>query len=297
MKNRLTAVFMAAALIFILGCGNAFAGVPDAPDPFYAADFADVLDRETEDYIIEQNGILENLCGAQIVVVTTDFLDGMNIEDYAYKLFNDWEIGDKDKNNGVLLLLAIGEENYWCMQGRGLENVLTSGDIDDILWDNLEPDFAAENYDAGVLSTFDALYDTVYGYYGGNDSEGGYGYGEAGTGLLDGYGRIVSFIIKIIVVIVVLVVIVTIISLLSRGSGYGSGGYRRRRRPGGGTVYIPPSTGRHRSPMTGTRTSSVRRSSSGSSRSSFGGGHRSSSGSGRGGGGRSRGGGAGRRGR
>ena len=136
MKKRLTAVLLTAVLILIFGCGSAFAGIPDAPNPFYAADFANVLDKETEDYIIEKNGTLENFCGAQIVVVTTDFLDGMNIEDYAYKLFNDWEIGDKNKNNGILLLLAIGEENYWCMQGKGLENVLTSGDIDDILYYN-----------------------------------------------------------------------------------------------------------------------------------------------------------------
>ena len=105
MKKRLTAVLLTAVLILIFGCGSAFAGIPDAPNPFYAGDFANVLDKETEDYIIEKNGTLENFCGAQIVVVTTDFLDGMNIEDYAYKLFNDWEIGDKNKNNGILLLL------------------------------------------------------------------------------------------------------------------------------------------------------------------------------------------------
>ena len=296
---------LTVVLILIFGCGSAFASIPDAPDPFYAADFANVLDKETEDYIIEKNGTLENFCGAQIVVVTTDFLDGMDIEDYAYKLFNDWKIGDKDKNNGVLLLLAIGEENYWCMQGKGLENVLTSGDIDDILYYNLEDDFAAEDYSAGAVKTFDALYDTVYEYYGGSASGRSYGYDNVDPEFSFHYGRIIVFLVKVLVAIVIIVVILAVISSLSRGSGSRTGGYPGHRRPGGGgTVFIPPSAGRRRNPMAGSRPSAPRRSSSGgshssfgSSRSSFGSGSRPSSGSGHGGGGRSRGGGAGRRGR
>lgn len=303
MKKRLTAVLLIAVLILIFGCGSAFASIPDAPIPFYAADFANVLNTDTEDYIIEQNGILENFCGAQIVVVTTDFLDGMNIEDYAYKLFNDWGIGDEDKNNGVLLLLVTGEENYWCMQGKGLENVLTSGDIDDILYDNLEEDFAAEDYNAGVLKTFDVLYDTVYESYGGtvsNDDDADFSF--------DG-GKIFGILVKIVIAVIVIVVILIIISSFSGGSGggFGSSGTRRKRRPSGGGG-IPPSPGRRKAPMAGSRPPAPRRPSSGSrpsaprrssssSRSSFGSGSRPSSGSGHGGGGRSRGGGAGRRGR
>lgn len=296
MKKRLTAVLLIAVLILILGCGSAFASIPDAPDSFYAADFANVLNTDTEDYIIEQNGILEKFCGAQIVVVTTNFLDGMDIEDYAYKLFNDWGIGDEDENNGVLLLLVTGEENYWCMQGKGLEKVLTSGDIDEILYDNLEEDFADENYNAGVLKTFDVLYDTVYEYYSGTASDSN----DDADFSLDG-GKIFGILVKILIAVIVIVVILIIISSFSGGSGggYGSGGTRRKRRPsgGGGTVIIPPSTGRRKSTSSGSRPSAARRSSSGSSRSSFGSGSRPSSGSGHGGGGRSRGGGAGRRGR
>lgn len=296
MKKRLTAVLLIAVLILIFGCGSAFASIPDAPNPFYAADFANVLNTDTEDYIIEQNGILEKLCGAQIVVVTTNFLDGMDIEDYAYKLFNDWGIGDEDENNGVLLLLVTGEENYWCMQGKGLEKVLTSGDIDEILYDNLEEDFADENYNAGVLKTFDVLYDTVYEYYSGTASDSN----DDAYFSLDG-GKIFGILVKIVIAVIVIVVILIIISSFSGGSGrgYGSGGTRRKRRPsgGGGTIIIPPSTGRRKSTSSGSRPSAPRRSSSSSSRSSFGSGSRPSSGSGHGGGGRSRGGGAGRRGR
>ena len=183
MKKKAMTILLTVMLFVGLTAvpAGASAKIPDAPDPFYAADFAGVLTEDTEKYIIEKNGILENECGGQIVVVTVDFLDGMDIEDYAYKLFNSWKIGDEDENNGVLLLLVIGEENYWCMQGRGLESALSSGDIDDILWNDLEDDFAEGNYNAGVEKTFDALYDEVAAYYGVSDVDGDFSDEEYGS--------------------------------------------------------------------------------------------------------------------
>lgn len=323
----------AALLIFSLAVflipiwtntGVAYGGVIDKSDSFYVADTANVISADTENYIIEKNGELEALCGGQIVVATVDFLDSMDIEDYAYKLFDDWEIGDKDENNGILLLLTIGEENYWCMQGKGLESKLTSGDIDDILWDYLEEDFAAGDYDAGVRSVFDALYSRVSAIYGGAGS----GSGTSGQPAVSGQqsassstGSNFFFLLGncIIIFIVIMVLLFVVASLSKR---------RRRRyqtyddmtpgvpRPRRRTVFIP--VGRPRPPRpprppreprpsgtdpfggpSGPRPSSSRS----TSRSSFGssgagrrtGSSRSSGGIGRGGGGRSRGGGAGRR--
>lgn len=131
----------------------------------YVNDYANVLSDETEQYIVEKNRALDIATGAQIVVVTVDFLDGMDIEEYAYTLFNEWGIGDAEKNNGLLLLLAIGEENYWAVQGKGLEGVLSSGTLGDYLYTYLEPDFAAGDYDAGVNQVFDAFYAWFSDYY------------------------------------------------------------------------------------------------------------------------------------
>ena len=328
MKKRGSIILLTILLVMVLSCGSASAKIPEAPDPFYAADFANVLDTKTEEHIIDRNGILENQCGAQIVVVTTDFLDGMNIEDYAYKIFNDWEIGDDERNNGLLLLLAVGEDNYWCMQGKGLEQVLTGGDLDDILWDNLEEDFAAGRYSDGVTKTFDVLYDKVSSYYGetaaGNEGSANTGYAQGNENYAGGGIRI-GTVVKLLVLIFVIVLILSLI---------GSRGNRRSRAPrqnssyGNRPVFIPMNTGRRRRrppvppgghmgdpfgmPRSGSRTRQPqRRSTSGGGLfgggSSFGGGQTrrsggssfggSSRGSGRGGGGMSRGGGAGRRGR
>jgi len=157
-KNILISIF---CIVFLLaGSVPPLYGAVKVPAPselFYVADFAGVLSGETTNYIIEQNDNLYLQTGAQIVVATVDFLDGAEIEDYAYTMFNQWGIGSEEKNNGILLLLVIGEENYWIVQGKGLEERLSSGLLGDLLYEYLEPDFAKGDYDAGVRKTFDAL--------------------------------------------------------------------------------------------------------------------------------------------
>ena len=128
-------------------------GTPDVVEPteqFYVADYADVIDEATEQLIVEKAAKLCEETGAQVVVVTVDFIGESTIEEYARALFNKWGIGDKDKNNGVLLLMVIGEENYWCVQGRGLEDSLPPSSIKDMLDLCLEPDFAKHDYSRGA---------------------------------------------------------------------------------------------------------------------------------------------------
>lgn len=336
MKKHSKLLTTLLALILVLaGISSAYAAIPEPSEGFYVADYADVITDETEQYIIEKNGDLEYYCdGAQIVIVTVDFLDGMDIEDYAYKLFNDWGIGASGSNNGVLLLLTIGEENYWCMAGKGLEGELTGGDLDELLWIYLEDSFAAEMYDLGVKSTFDQLCSEMYDIYNVTPSEGtSGGYNE------DIYYEeeltTVDWIIALVVFAIIVIIIITIVCTIM-----GSIKSRRRRkthydpyvqprpvvinpRPAR-KIYIP--TVHHRPsqhtrpvtppitfggsfggpsrpvsrPSTSRSFTSPGRSSFGSTKSSssFGGGSSSRSrGIGRGGGGMSRGGGAGRRGR
>lgn len=58
-------------------------------------------------------------------MATVDFTDGEDIADYAYDLFNKWGIGDKKSNNGLLILLSIGAEDYYAEPGVGLTDVFT----------------------------------------------------------------------------------------------------------------------------------------------------------------------------
>ena len=178
-KTNLSAL-LCALLCMALLTAPALA-VVQAPENTYVGDYAGVLSDATEDYIMTQNETLTAATGGAIVVVTVDFLDGMEIDDYAYEIFNDWGIGDADADNGLLLLLAIGEENYYALQGSGIQNALTASKLDDYLWNYLESDFAAGDYDAGVRKVFDAFYDWYDSYYGGLSAGRGQGSGGAGN--------------------------------------------------------------------------------------------------------------------
>ena len=150
---KLTALLLCAVLLFS-GLASAITVVDPTAD-FYVADYANVLSDETEKYIIDMNRTLEEKTGGQVVVVTIEFLGGQPIEEYAYTLMNEWKIGSSELNNGLLLLLVTGEANYWAMSGSGIQISLTASLLAEYLNTYLEPDFSAQNYDAGVTKTFD----------------------------------------------------------------------------------------------------------------------------------------------
>lgn len=169
MKRKRIFIGRILLAVFALALLSVTVGAVDLPEPsksFYVLDQSDVIDSDTEDYIVSKNAELYKETGAQIVVVTQDFVPDGDLELYAYNLFNKWGVGSSKENNGILLLLSIGDDDYWCTEGKGLEKNLTSGTIGDILADYLEPDFASQDYDAGVRKVFDALYEKVAGIYG-----------------------------------------------------------------------------------------------------------------------------------
>lgn len=167
------------------------------------------------------------------------------MEQYAYDMANAWGIGSAEKNNGVLLLLSVGDDDYQCIQGSGLETLLPTSTLSRILQEDLEPDFADKNYDAGVKKTFASLYDAVSSIYGYDGSTGGaanpspvpqpdydYGYGY-GYGYDDGYRDDGGF--SIFGMIVFLVIVLALIGAFS--------GPRRRRGGRYSTYYSGPSFG------------------------------------------------------
>ncbi|HOD93006.1 MAG TPA: TPM domain-containing protein [Clostridia bacterium] len=153
-------------LIFVLTCNIAFAAdIPAPTSDFYVNDTANVITDQTEKIIIDKNAALYEKTGAQIVVVTVDYTHTASIADYAYELFNEYGIGSNEKNNGLLLLLSIGDDDYYALQGAGLERTFSSGTLSYLLYEYLEPYFAQQEYDSGVLSVFNAFYDEILAIY------------------------------------------------------------------------------------------------------------------------------------
>lgn len=153
MKKRLCAVLCAAWVL----CTAALAA-PAKPESGYVVDEVGVLTEETVDHINEKNDRLYAESGAVIAVAVVENTEGRDIDDYTYRLFNDWGVGDRKASNGLLLVLDIGGDNYFAAPGENITGVLTETRIGDLLYEYLEPDFAAKEYDQGVYRVFDAFY-------------------------------------------------------------------------------------------------------------------------------------------
>ena len=145
--KKISILFATLCICFIT-CIHA---LPSPKENTWVHDFADIISDEAEDQI---NEIGDNLNGnAQIVVVTVNYLDGMSIDDYAFKLFNSWGIGDSQKNNGILLLVSMGEEQYYALKGEGLEKTFKDSALESILDDYFVDALSEGEFDKAFIDT------------------------------------------------------------------------------------------------------------------------------------------------
>lgn len=148
------------ALAFMLGA-CALADVPDKPETFaYAYDLgADVLDESDIAAITRCGQALEDATGVQAIAVAVDFLDGEDPADYATDLINTWGVGQKDEDNGVVVLLARGDRRIQIGTGTGIDRVLTGSKCGELIDRNIDY-FANNDFDTGLV----ALYQDVCTY-------------------------------------------------------------------------------------------------------------------------------------
>lgn len=275
-------------IISLLLCSVVYAiDVPKPQPNTWVHDYANVISENTENSINALGDTLDENGYAQLVIVVVDFLDGYDVEDYAYTLFNEWGIGHSDDNDGVLVLVSVGDREYHMLQGSGLEKILRSSDLGQIADDELIPELVNNDYDNGLLLASSAISDHLLSYY--NNGNAGESGETTDTGniihkVINPIPLFVSFIFEIIVFLVIMFALFSFINSFGRRRRYY--GPRRYYRP-----YIPHHHHRDYHDYNRPRTSSFNRPSR-----SFGGGSssRSSSRSSRSfGGGGSRGGGRG----
>ena len=108
---------------------------PEHTENFYVEDYSGCLNEETERYIYEEAERLERKTTAQVVVVTVPNTHEDEIEDYSINLANKWGIGQKETDNGVLLLICTdeGKEGIRLEIGKGVEGVIPDGKAGRIL--------------------------------------------------------------------------------------------------------------------------------------------------------------------
>ena len=99
----------------------------------YVSDFAGVIDPASKAQLEAYCAAVERATGAQMALVTVATLEGEPVEDAANAIFRNWGVGVKGGNEGVMLLLAIGESRKRLEVGSGLEGVLSDARVGDIL--------------------------------------------------------------------------------------------------------------------------------------------------------------------
>ena len=134
---------------------------PKPTQNIYVQDYANVLSDDSITTINEISTDLNVQTKAQIVVVTIESLEGVALEDYSLALLRGWGIGDKELNNGLLLLVSIQDRKSRIEVGYGLEGALNDAKTGSIQDEYLIPLFKEGRYDDGLLNTYKVLATTV----------------------------------------------------------------------------------------------------------------------------------------
>lgn len=264
-KRPVAAAVMALAILAGIALGQA--KKPDV-EPALTGEFlylihneGGVISQDTAEYIEAMNASLFAQTGAQIAVDVVRTTGSESIAEYAERTFRELGVGSRERNNGLLLVLALEnlyngapDGDYYLAWGSGFSSSQQTN-LDNILYDTLETYFAGRRYDDGVRYTFRSLTDYLENVYHvsvttappspgamGNYQTISGGYQSAGTAVALG---------SLAVGLVTLVVILLILWVLLDGIRYRS--YRRRYygptvigipRP----VYYPVFWGRPRRP-------------------------------------------------
>ncbi|HEY4552788.1 MAG TPA: TPM domain-containing protein [Bacillaceae bacterium] len=242
--KRALALFSLIFIIYlpIFGFPARAADVPGPAGDIYVQDFAGVLTSEQQKELLEIGRYLDDQTGAQIAVLTVPSLENETVEEYALTAFRQYGLGSSEKDDGVLLLLALEERKIRIEVGYGLEGVLPDGKVGRILDSYALPYLEEGKIGLALTNTYKQLFNEVSSDYqlGKQVETEGYQYGNS-----DGPSVLNVIIITLIVLGLIFLdlrffggaLTLSLLRLLalfaSRGGG-GGGGFGGGSRGGGG---------------------------------------------------------------
>ena len=153
----MTSARLCLALILSLCVAVAALALNFPPLTGRIVDQANIISRETRDALEPKLAELEQKSGIQLVVATVKSLEGQEIEPYANELFRFWKLGEKTKDNGVLLLVAPNERRVRIEVGYGLEGTLTDALSAVIIANAIAPRFKAGDFSGGITRGVDDI--------------------------------------------------------------------------------------------------------------------------------------------
>ena len=148
--------FLVAILAFSTSIFAQTASYPVQPQG-YVSDFVGIIDSGTRQKIIALSGELEKKTTAQLAVVVVSTTRPETIEGYAVELFSRWGIGQKGKDNGILLLVAYNDRKLRIETGYGMEGAIPDAIAKNIIDRLMTPEFKSGNFSKGILNGASAI--------------------------------------------------------------------------------------------------------------------------------------------
>jgi uncharacterized protein len=142
--------------------------VPQAQD--FVNDRAAIISADIELKLNQYLREFEQSDSTQLVVLTIPTLEGETLEEYALNVLETWGIGQQDKDNGALLLIARDERKIRIEVGYGLEGALTDLLTGRIIDNEISPSFKEGDFDGGIVKGVVAMAEAVRGEYQGSGS-------------------------------------------------------------------------------------------------------------------------------
>ncbi len=138
--------------------------VPERPQ-FYVNDYAGLLSPDVRASLEEALGRFERETSNQLVIAIFDSLEGGSLEDFSIRLAEKWKVGQKNKDNGILLIVFKNDRQVRIEVGYGLEGALPDILADKIIRREIVPRFREGRYDEGVTAAVGAILAATKGEY------------------------------------------------------------------------------------------------------------------------------------
>jgi uncharacterized protein len=171
MKKLINTRYFALAIVMLAAVLTANADIPPQPKNAneLVYDYAHVIDSANLAIINDSLQNLYHYNKSQVVVLTVESLDGMDIADYCQQVFHEWGIGDKKTNNGVLIVVKPKTETsngqVRIHTGYGVEGVLPDLLCKKIQTDSMIPAFQENNYGLAIRKAVSLIAPAIKGEY------------------------------------------------------------------------------------------------------------------------------------
>lgn len=217
-------ILLLAAFLWAAIASPVAQNLPEPPSPQRLVnDFAALLSASQRADLEKRLADFDKSSSSQITIVTVDSLQGLVAHDYATRLGEKWRVGQKDKDNGIVILVkpknAEGKGQVAISVGYGLEGAIPDATASRIIRNEMIPAFQSGDYYAGISGAADVLIDLARGEYTAEEYESRGNGGILVAGLL---------------------IAILILALLRRRGG---GSYSPGHRSGGGGFFIFPGGG------------------------------------------------------